>query len=167
MREILFRGKCSETGKWYTGYYINLHKTTYCFKENYDRFKDNDIHQIVFEKMTDWGLPNQHLRVDVIPETVGQYTGLTDKNGKKIFEGDIVTNEWCFIKGVSVVKFGHYKTLDMDKDFQQGHLGFYLEHNDLINLKSVRRDMMYFANKCEVIGNIHDNPELLKERDFN
>ena len=60
MREILFRGKCKDTDKWYTGQYINLHKTTYCFKEDYDAFKDNDINQIVFEKITDFliFLPN-------------------------------------------------------------------------------------------------------------
>ena len=53
MREILFRGKCPDTGRWYEGQYIHLHKTTFCFKEDYDRYPDNDIHQIVFEEMTD------------------------------------------------------------------------------------------------------------------
>ena len=143
MREILFRGKCSETGKWYTGQYINLHKTTYCFKEDYDRFKDNDIHQIVFEQMTDWGLPNQHLRVDVIPETIGQYTGLTDKNGTKIFEGDIVKHSI----GTFVVKF-------LNGTF----LSSLTEDNYLSFLCEIH-------NQCKVIGNIHDNPELLKERE--
>ena len=162
MREILFRGKCKDTGKWYEGYYVHLHKTTYCFKEDYDRNPDNDMHQIIFEEMMDWGLPNRHFRVDVIPETVGQYTGLTDKNGKKIFEGDIVKNDWCFMCGNSVIKFGQYKPLDMGNEYQQGHLGFYLEHIHKADKRSVRKDIMYFANNCEVIGNIHDNPELLK-----
>ncbi len=99
---------------------------------------------------------------EVIPETVGQYTGLTDKNGKKIFEGDILKNDWCFLRGYSVVKFGEYKTLNMSDEYQQGDLGFYLEHIHEVDKRTTRKDMMYFANKCEVIGNIHDNPELME-----
>ena len=143
MREILFRGKCKEKGKWYKGYYIHLHKTTYCFKEDYDHFKDNDIHQIVFEKMTDWGLPNEHLRVDVIPETVGQYTGLTDKNGTKIFEGDIIL--WGLAP--CVAKY----------DTENARFMFYENGKYLKN--GFNKDTMEMK---EVIGNIHDNPELLE-----
>ena len=139
MREILFRGKCKDTGKWYEGDYIHLHKTTYCFKEDYDRNPDNDMHHIVFEKMMDWGLPNQHLQADVLPESVGQYTGLTDKNGKKIFEGDIVECNGGFYQIV----------------FEDGCFGAYQNEQYFFTLFS-----LYVA--VEVIGNIHDNPELLK-----
>ena len=72
MREILFRGKDPETGKWYEGFYMALSETTYCFKGDYDRHPDNTKHYIVFDRMTDWGLPNQHLRADADPSTVGQ-----------------------------------------------------------------------------------------------
>jgi uncharacterized phage protein (TIGR01671 family) len=139
MREILFRGKCKDTGKWYIGQYINLHKTTYCFKEDYEADKENEIHRIVFEEMTDWGLPNRHLQVDVIPETVGQYTGLTDKNGTKIFEGDIVRD-----KTNGVV----YKI-------------FYCNESGMFIRKAVLRSSLGNPLHLEVIGNIHDNPELL------
>lgn len=100
--------------------------------------------------------------IEVIPETVGEYTGLKDKNGKMMFEGDIVKNEWCFIKGNSIVRFGEYKSLDSSNDYPCGHLGFYLEHISDFNKRTVRKDIMYFANKCEIIGNLHDNPELLR-----
>ncbi len=156
MREILFRGKCKETGEWYTGHYIHLHKTTYCFKEDYDRDKDNDIHQIVFEKMMDWGLPNQHLRVDVIPETVGQYTGI-NIGVKKLFEGDIV--EW-------------HEDYDDTWGYPQTTIGRSVVVWDKENFCwSFETDGYIQAfndwnwNSSFIIGNIHDNPELLKERE--
>lgn len=120
MREILFRGK-SKHGEWYFGFYTEgyyLDGTPVSWIDVVDRKK----------KETD--------SPTVIPETVGQFTGLTDKNGKKIFEGDIV--EW------DEAEWGE-------------------EHRELVewdySLFSMRKnDWQHF---CEVIGNIHDNPELL------
>lgn len=148
MREILFRGKCKETGRWFTGQYIHLHKTTYCVKEDYEADKENNIHQIVFEKMTDWGLPNRHLRVDVIPETVGQYTGLTDKNGNRIYENDILNCEVVGIQYPAKVVF------------KNGSFGVAYTHRgiDYFNPFTSFVESVEF----EIIGNIHDNPELLK-----
>lgn len=88
---------------------------------------------------------------EVIPETVGQFTGLSDKNGKKIFKGDIVR---CF-----------YQTW-----FTDYSLSYVVEWNkkkfcwSLHMLSSEVQNNIsedeHFA--CEVIGNIHDNPELLE-----
>lgn len=154
MREILFRGKKIDNGEWIEGYYIGLHKTTYCFEGEAKRNKENEIHQIVFEQMTDWDLPNKHLRVDVIPETVGQYTGLTDKNGKKIFEGDIIRFD------------ENLYTVQRECDTPGGYwaeTGYILKHigwSDYISFTSTIDD---WENECQVfiIGNIHDNQELL------
>lgn len=152
MREILFRGKRVDNGEWVEGYYIGLHKTTYCFEGEAERNKENEIHQIVFEQMTDWDLPNRHLRVDVIPETVGQYTGLTDKNGKKIFEGDIVQrrNKELLLNNIFDFKivFIPVKACFTAVDISGGNVTFI---SDYINNKY----------DIEVIGNIYDNPELL------
>jgi uncharacterized phage protein (TIGR01671 family) len=163
MRKILFRGFTPDKngrekvfvngewikGQWVQGSYMTLDKTTYCFKEDYEANPDNTEHYIVFDQMVDWGLPNRHLQADVIPETVGQFAGRTDKNGKRIFEGDIVTGLFLFALPVKAVV-----------TFQDGAFGLeWYRGGDL-------RAFNAFTSICnveyEVIGNIHDNPELLK-----
>lgn len=154
MREILFRGKRLDNGEWVEGSLlkVTLNGDTFylIFGDNF-RFFGDDVEAL------------SHAIVD--PSTVGQYTGLNDKNGKKIFEGDIVKADNGEQSSISVVKFGEYYPemfyymLDM---FMLGvpHLnanGFYAvstKHEDMILFKS-----RYF----EVIGNVHDNLELIKE----
>ena len=128
MREILFRGKHKADGKWCEG---NL---------NIDR----QGVAIITPDNTPIGCYGQ-----VDPETVGQYTGLTDKNGTKIFEGDIVKlrllaakMEW---KGVC--------------EYRNGAFGLAWQY--------AGERYCTFAGTCnaeyEVLGNIHDNPELMED----
>ena len=91
----------------------------------------------------------------VYSDTVGQYTGLTDKNGKKIFEGDIV-------KAQDDV-FGSPFCNGIIGKIIYEEAAFFIETQNII-------DSQYLFNECavyEVIGNIHDNPELLKGADDN
>ncbi|MBQ2397459.1 MAG: hypothetical protein II304_10595 [Bacteroidales bacterium] len=152
MREILFRGKRVSNGEWVIG---GIMKT---FHPNYD-YKNEE--EFLSQKPNCYCICANNKDFFVEQSSIGEFTGLTDKNGNKIFEGDIVKNDWCFLNGYSVVKFGQYKPLDMNDEYQQGHLGFYLEHIHETDKRTSRKDIMFFANKCEVIGNIHDNPELL------
>ena len=126
MREYLFRGKRKDNGEWVYG--------------NFVRGCVDDFAYIV-----EFG--NKDLCrnfVDVIPETIGQYTGLTDKNGKKIFEGDILntTNSNCAIWYVD------YKNTAFCCN--QGNT----------NYSCVLDEFMQFS-VVEVIGNIYDNKEIL------
>ena len=118
MRELLFKGKRKDTGEWVTS---------------------NTIYQCNGEIKL-WDEPNRDGYVAVIPETVGQYTGLTDKNGKKIFEGDIVKYE---------NKIYEIKYLEKYARFAPSN-----EHSVF---------MVCAFNHLEVVGNVHDNPELLKD----
>ena len=160
MREILFRAKSKDNGRWYKGQYINLHKTTYCFKEDYEKNPSNDIHQIVYEEIMDWGLPNKHLRVDVIPETIGEFTGIFDIKGKRIFEGDILCKtfklEWDNNeerKVYYVVKFHEGMFATFYKDYENGE---WVDCEDDRLCKSLIE-----VDNLEIVGNVYDNPELL------
>ena len=120
MREILFRGKGNRkynSGGWYYGYL----------------FKDSDGDYVI----TEIGFSRT-----VIPETVGQYTGLTDKNGVRVFEGDIVK---------ALTRYGTEHQYDIT--YRAGTFWFggwnWIEFLDRFQFP-------------EVIGNVHDNPELLK-----
>ena len=126
-KEILFRGKRLDNGEWVEGSLIG---------------EDVIVGKIVdFEE--DYFTTEFWYKVD--PETVGQFTGMTDKNGTKIFEGDIV------------------------KEKHKVHERIYsiFWRNDCFSMSAQTKDVSYYLDEiisshCEVIGNIYDNKELLK-----
>ena len=130
MRKILFRGK-TESGDWAYGYYAFAPKRTGMFGQTI-RQADFDRHYILTMKY--------NLTKEVFPETVGQYTGLTDKNGNKIFEGDIMP---VWENGEEY----HYKVIYNGDCFMLSMLDSEQGSYPL----SVKNSI------SEVIGNIHDN----------
>ena len=165
MRDIIFRGKDKDDGKWYEGAYRRYDDTTYCFKEDCDRHPENTHHTIVFSRMTDWGLPNQHLQTEVIPETVGQYTGLQDKNGKRVFEGDIC--RVVYLDKRCAPNYEHYEAENVIVEevvFEKGTFCFKTTFEDIAMYRPIGFEIYEKQRiKCfEIIGNIHDNPELLE-----
>ena len=128
MREMLFRGKRVDTKEWVYGYYFEgFTGISYILV----------LHDHIL-KMTEF--------YEVIPETIGQFTGLLDKNGVKIFEGDIVREH----------------VNDYTPIYQNG---IYMAYNvDKINDPYVSTQFnVIWRNGCEVIGNIHDTSKLAKE----
>ena len=149
-REILFKAKRKDNGKWVEGYYCKINETTYCVEEDYKRFPVPTHHYILVETMTDWGLPNRFLQFEIVPDTLCQYTGLTDKNGNKIWENDICDRKEKYPE-IVVFNKGDWQ-LDYSYVFGKEI------HTDACNL-----GFYVCERKCvEVIGNIFDNPELLE-----
>lgn len=135
MREIKFRGKRVDNGEWVYGNLITT-SNGYHFIDTHNELYEDEPY--LFRDNTDM------IRVavsKVVPETVGQFTGLKDKNGTDIYEGDILQWHDDRIKVVSWFLDG----------WAAGNDGTSMSVDDLLR-KTV----------CTIIGNIHDNPELLK-----
>lgn len=144
MREILFRGK-TESGKWVEG----------------DFFREKDgfgkINYKIF-RILGYGLWEKH---EVIPDTIGQYTGLQDKNGVKIFEGDILE-----ITIFRTYEDHHRRVATIWRTAVEYYDGAFTikDHGETYPLS----EYIYPGGACvyqsefEVIGNIYDNPDLLK-----
>lgn len=147
MREILFKAKRIDNCEWVEGFYYKMFETTYCFKEDYERKPVPEHHYILQERMTDWGLPNQMVQIEIDSETLCQFTGRCDKNENKIWENDIIQ----YGAVAAVVKFGEYGN---------GNLGFYVDFPEETNY---RKDFSYWAKKVVVIGNAVDDRSLLQE----
>lgn len=147
MREILFRGKWLGNGEWVEGYYCKISETTYAFAEDYERNPIPVHHYILQETMTDWGLPNRFNQYEIDPETLCQYTGLKDKSGKRIYENDIIKIENSIDEGIGNIEF-------------YGGM-WYVEGKPSNSMYDI---LEYDDADVEVIGNIFDNPELLKEQ---
>lgn len=125
MREILFRGKSLDNGKWEIGYLLENQGRTFIYQAT------NDNGRISVAA------------VEVDPATVGQYTGMKDRNGKKVYEADILTDKFGSIgvvewrDGGFVVDFGDTDIFDLSDCFGDSY-------------------------QMWVIGNIHDNADLIK-----
>ena len=141
-REIKFRGKMIPENEWIFGTILRIPAPPVCFGKS-----ETDKYYIQFPDpryMPDWNMPYKMVQGEVNPETIGQYTGLKDKNGKEIWENDIVeiTRECIYDKGIIVFKNGCF---------------FIKSKENLLALYNCELNNY----KVKVIGNIYDNSELL------
>ncbi|MCM1256490.1 MAG: YopX family protein, partial [Roseburia sp.] len=97
-----------------------------------------------------------HDIAEVNPNTVCQYTGLSDKSGRKIFEGDIF-RDFFNASIVGIVRYGEYQNV-FNEDGFGGHAGYYVDWQGKRDF--IRKDLVYWVKSSEPIGNIFDNPEL-------
>ena len=149
MRDIIFRGKRIDNGEWVEGYLYEHEPALVGISSENDAPKPSKWF-IAKTGFADWNMPRPVEFVEIDHSTVGQYTGLCDKNGKKIFEGDIVAIERGWNETVKYHVFFDPQICGFIGD-PINYIGFTTFGDDGINM--------------EVIGNIHDNPELLEDFD--
>ena len=136
MREILFKAKRIDNGEWVEGCYL----------------LSGGKHFIYAEYIEHYCMP-VIIKAEIIPETLCQFTGLTDKSGNKIWENDIVNHNGEY----APVKFGKYCSCF---DYGNYNFGFYV---DFPEKTFYRKELGYWCRKVEVAGNVFDNKELLQE----
>lgn len=137
MREILFKARRIDNGKWIEGYY----------QKRYDLL-GNEEHLIFHaDSYNVWEY------AEIVPETICRFTGLYDKNGKKIWENDIVNHNGEY----APVKFGRYCSCF---DYGNYNFGFYV---DFPEETFYRKELGYWYRKVETAGNVFDDPKLLQE----
>lgn len=152
MREILFRGKRIVNGEWVEGFLVKKADplpgwtSSFILVQEFDR-SCIDGRQTILKPEMSW--------YKVAPETVGQFTGLTDKNGKKIFEGDILSTENGTFSNTGMGHILLYKGM-WTSFYGQDALG-----------RDCFDELHTVCSEREVVGNIHDNPELIKRRATN
>lgn len=142
MREIEFRGKRVDNNKWVYGFYSQFHNRPVLDEPN-----SHQIFELLEEGIRFAGTSIGGLWRIINENTLGQYTGLKDKNGTKIFEGDILV----FCKGAT-----HPIKVYWDC------LGWKFLRNGKRIEGAFECDISSHIRQCEIIGNIHDNPELLE-----
>lgn len=138
MREILFRGRNKLTGGWCRGYLV---KTG-------DHFRISTQDDLI--------------SFGVDPSTVGQYTGLKDRNGVMIFEGDIIKTHYANTPKADFIERVVFHNGRFCGMYERDKMKMWAALPD--GIKRLPQDKTVYMEWCEVIGNIHDNPKLLEAR---
>lgn len=141
MRESLYRGRYKESGK-------------FVFGDLLQGFGGRKYIITLCDNTATWNFTPRLLFEEVVPETVGQFTGLLDKNGAKIFEGDIVKHGHTCRYSDGQTRDFYYNLLVR---FSENHGAWLTGDSKYLTPRNLKK------YSIEVMGNIHDNPELLME----
>lgn len=157
-REILFKAKKKDNGEWVEGYYLNIAKINHFICTGKIKL-DGALKGVIAPEM-----------YEIDPDTICQYTGLTDKNGKKIWENDILRGHKNDDDLVRVV-FGEFNVIDVDTLETVDRVAGW--HTEVIETDALSKcepfclpmpltDYYIERSEFEVFGNIFDNADLLE-----
>ena len=157
MREIIFRGKRLDNGEWVYGWPFADTADCSLKKAGKCRCPHDGSKYFIVEWVDDF---HEYEERQVIPNTVGQYTGLNDKNGQRIFEGDIL-----HIAKIADALGGYYRPpLDYNVNVVvKWDLCAWMWETLCDDKRYITFPDAWCLYECEIIGNAHDNQELLKE----
>jgi uncharacterized phage protein (TIGR01671 family) len=141
-RQIRFRGKRTDTGKWVYGYYAVFDDKHYIYTGEKCTFHAHPSLAIMYE---------DYAVTEVVPETVGQFTGLLDMNGKEIYEGDISKVNIEKADFITEVKWG----------INSRGWSLKCDRRNIDRWGTVKYYALPASHNIKVVGNIHDNPGLL------
>lgn len=159
MRDILFRGKNND-GDWVYGY-INQHRGDSILDCKCEQINSGDYYIYDYSAKVDTGIYG--LLYKIAPETQGQFTGLTDKNGVKVFEGDIIKTHYANTPNSDYIEKVAFDAGRFCSNYDSGSVSWRSALYD--GVPHLKQDKTVYMDSLEVIGNIHDNIELLKRKE--
>lgn len=158
----MVKAKTLKTRKWVIGYYYKMAETTHCVIDDCPPAPVH--HYILQETMTDWELPNQMLRYEINPDTICQCVGLKDRNGKVVFEHDILNGflyPYCYDG-----KHNYYAQMAWS-DYTRAFVMVTIKNpeSSVCGISDGNTELVEEWNPevWVIIGNTFDNPELLGE----
>lgn len=158
MEQILYRGKRKYNNEWVEGFYYQHNPPLQCFTLDGDREKVK--HYILKTGFADWNMPRPVDFIEVIPETVGKFTGVFDKSKNKIFEGDILKSISAITTNFGKILTGEFDTTIYEVVVDEEESYSFGTKNVITNYISTP---IYRANASkyyEVVGNVYEKPEL-------
>ncbi|MFS1079815.1 YopX family protein [Enterococcus casseliflavus] len=152
-----FRGKRKDNGEWVVGVPI---PNSFC----------NVVHMIPILLTDKVAYPTERLHeylIEIVPETLGQSTGLKDKNGVEIFEGDILKCTSGIYTNLGATGTGEYEETIKQVIWKDDSWGTRVISSNLTSKGAEKSGLVISAKYAEVAGNIYENPELLEQVDEN
>lgn len=166
-RQIKCRGWSPDLNNWVYGAYLKHCNCLVAFSED-DKPEYHET-KIIFEQMGDWGFPGKIMIANVVPESIGEFTGCV-LNGKEVYEGDVVRFKLEDDNLLGIVAYGEYKNPCEPIDTK--HMGFYIDWPGFSVTKedreyALRKDLAFWVNDgaISIVSNVYEDKRKMEASD--